>query len=165
MERLHPVQEITIRYRKTRVRTDVKKIDGPKDVFIMMSDMFRRAIRESMYALYLTNKNELIGRYCLGTGTLSECPVHYRDILQGAILSNAAAFILVHNHPSGVLTPSKEDIRVTEQAVNAAAIMGIMMLDHVIVSDTEYLSMREQGHIKQASLEDAIRYAAEHFSV
>jgi DNA repair protein RadC len=79
-------------------------------------------------------------------GTLHSSLVHPREVFKAAILSNAAGFILAHNHPSGELTPSKDDIAVTERIKEAGDLLGIDLLDHIIVGDGKrYTSFREQG--------------------
>ena len=73
--------------------------------------------------------------------------IHPRDIFQRAILVNAAAVILVHNHPSGDPTPSPEDIALTKKLVEAGRVMDITVLDHVIVREESYVSLKEQGQM------------------
>jgi DNA repair protein RadC len=71
--------------------------------------------------------------------------VHPREVFKAAILSNSASVILFHNHPSGNTSPSKTDVDITERLIEAGRIIGIEVIDHVIVSDVEYLSMKEKN--------------------
>jgi DNA repair protein RadC len=78
-------------------------------------------------------------------GTLNSAQVHPRELFKSAIRHSAAAIILVHNHPSGDPTPSTEDIEVTKKLVESGKLMGIQVLDHLIIGDNHYTSMKEKG--------------------
>ncbi len=80
-------------------------------------------------------------------GTLNASLVHPREVFKSAILSNAHSILLAHNHPSGDPTESMEDIKITERLVEAGKIIGISVLDHIIVGDGNYISLKEKGHI------------------
>ena len=73
---------------------------------------------------------------------------HPREVFKEAIKVNAASIIVAHNHPSGDPAPSREDVAVTERLVKAGKIMDIQVLDHIIIGDSRYLSMKESGHMK-----------------
>ena len=103
--------------------------------------------REEFRVLVLDSKNRLIRNARTSIGTVSEAIVHPREIFRDAIREAGSSVILVHNHPSGVLTPSKEDIDVTTRIREAGRIIGIQLLDHLIVSSSGYLSMKEEGYI------------------
>ena len=107
--------------------------------------------REQFCVILLNTKNEIIGLNIVSTGNLSSAPVHPREVLKPAILSNASAMILCHNHPSGDLSPSPEDIAITARIVQASEIMGIQVHEHLIVSmqDDRYFSFADQGIIKK----------------
>lgn len=95
----------------------------------------------------LDTASHVTGIMEVSTGSLSASIVHPRDVFQRAILQNAAAIILCHNHPSGNLEPSEKDISLTRKLVEAGKIMGIEVFDHLIISDNNYLSMRGEGMI------------------
>ena len=80
-------------------------------------------------------------------GTSSQSPVGMPDVFKAAILSNSSAIVLVHNHPSGELTPSRDDIELTRRIKEAGEILGIPLLDHVIVADSGYVSLRETDQL------------------
>jgi DNA repair protein RadC len=105
--------------------------------------------REQFCVILLNSKNEIIGLNIVSTGDLSSAPVHPREVLKPAILSNSAAMILCHNHPSGDLSPSAEDIAITERIVQASKIMGITVHEHIIISmdDDRYYSFADNGLI------------------
>lgn len=102
---------------------------------------------ENCLALLLDTKNKVNSIHHFSTGTLNSSLMHPREVFKAAILSNSNSIILAHNHPSGELTPSLEDINTTKRLVKAGELLGIKILDHVIVSDTEYYSMREKNTV------------------
>ena len=81
----------------------------------------------------------------ISIGSLSASIVHPREVFQVAVTRVAASIILAHNHPSGDVTPSKEDIELTRRMVEAGGIMGIDILDHIILSESDFLSLKERG--------------------
>lgn len=103
--------------------------------------------QESFYCVYLNSKNWLLKSLLISTGGLNTNIVEPREIFRGAISENAAAIIFVHNHPSGDPTPSKEDIEFTKKLMSAGNIMGIKVLDHVIIGDGKWLSLKEKNFI------------------
>jgi len=100
----------------------------------------------------LNAKNEIIGLNIVATGAVTSAQVHPREVLKPAILANACAMMLCHNHPSGDVSPSAEDIALTKSIVRAAHIIGIQVHEHLIVSmcDDRYYSFADNGIIKQA---------------
>jgi DNA repair protein RadC len=107
--------------------------------------------REQFCVILLNAKNEIIGLNIVSTGNLSSAPVHPREALKPAILSNASAMILSHNHPSGDLFPSPEDIAITTRIVQASRIMGIQVHEHLIISmhDDSYFSFADHGIMQE----------------
>ena len=107
--------------------------------------------REQFCVIFLNAKNEIIGLNIVSTGDLTSAKIHPREVLKPAILSNSAAMILCHNHPSGNLSPSPEDIEITTVIVQASKIMGIQVHEHLIISmhDDRYFSFADHGIIKK----------------
>ena len=105
--------------------------------------------REQFVVLLLNAKNEMTGLNIVSVGGLSSATVHPREVLKPAILANAAAMILCHNHPSNDLEPSPDDIAVTRKIIRAAGIIGIQVHEHLIINmdDTRYYSFADQGII------------------
>ncbi len=103
--------------------------------------------REVFSALLLDAKNRLVRAVTVSVGTLTASLVHPREVFKAAIRHSAASIILVHNHPSGDPTPSREDIEVTERLVEVGKVLGIELLDHVILgSNGRFESLRETGY-------------------
>lgn len=111
------------------------------DIFNYTKDMHDLS-REHLRGIYLDTHNRVIHDEVISIGTINTNIVHPREVLKAAIEYNAAAFILVHNHPSGVATPSASDIEVTEQLIKAGKIIGINLLDHIIVTKDGYASIQ-----------------------
>jgi len=95
--------------------------------------------------LCLNTKKKVAGAHIISQGSLSSAIVHPREVFKAAILNNAASIVLAHNHPSGDPEPSREDIETTHRLVNAGNILGINVLDHIIVGDGKYISLKELG--------------------
>lgn len=115
-------------------------IRAAKDVFEYVADM-RSLPKEHLRGLYLNGHNRVIRDETISIGTVDANIVHAREIFRTAIECNAVALILVHNHPSGEVNPSKEDIDVTEKLIEAGKIIGIRVLDHVIVTKDAFHSV------------------------
>jgi DNA repair protein RadC len=149
--------------RDERVSFGTQSVYNPTDAQRCLQDMINKMgqpDREQFCVLMLNAKNVTIGMNIVSVGGLTSAPVHPRDVLKPAILANAAALILSHNHPSGDLTPSSADKAITQKIVQAAEIMGIAIHEHLIISmeDDGYYSFAEHGYIQEAY--DSIRNAA-----
>lgn len=103
--------------------------------------------QEQVYCIYLDNVKKVIKEKLLFLGTANHSLVHPRDIFKEAYLLNATSIICVHNHPSGEVTPSKEDIEMTNRIKDIGKLMGIPLLDHIIIGDNKYYSFLENGKI------------------
>ena len=101
--------------------------------------------KEYFKVLFLNQANHILGYTLISEGGLTETTADVRLIFQAALLTNSVALILAHNHPSGNLKPSPEDIRLTKQVREASNFMRIKILDHIILSDTEYYSFADEG--------------------
>ena len=119
-------------------------ISSPADVDRLLRGRIANLDRENFVVVLLNTKNEVIGTPLVSVGTLSASLVHPREVFKPAIRASAASVVLAHNHPSGKVEPSREDREVTRRLGEAAGVLGIEMLDHVIVGDG-YFSMKEHG--------------------
>ncbi|MDD4601196.1 hypothetical protein SDC9_09035 [bioreactor metagenome] len=122
-------------------------IRSPQDAAYLMMPRLRFETKEQFIALMLSTKNHVLATPVISLGTLNASIVHPREVFRQAINYSAAAVILVHNHPSGDPSPSKEDIDLTARMVDAGKILGISILDHVIIGDKRYVSLKEKGII------------------
>ena len=101
--------------------------------------------KEYFKVLFLNQASQVLGYTLISEGGITETCVDVRVILQAALLTNSVAIILAHNHPSGNLKPSRQDMEITKQVKEAARLMRITVLDHIILSDTEYYSFADEG--------------------
>ena len=122
-------------------------IQAPGDVALLLMDEMRSLDREEFRVLLLDAKNRVISVEVVSVGTLTASLIHPREGLKAAIVRSAASIILVHNHPTGVPTPSREDIEMTGRFVEAGQVVGIDVLDHVIIGDGRFESLREMGYL------------------
>ena len=117
-------------------------ISRPADVLTIVADIKDRR-KEYFVAVFLNARNQVICREDVSVGSLNASLVHPREVFAPAVGSSAASVVLAHNHPSGDVTPSREDIELTRRMVQAGEIMGIEVLDHLIVGAERFLSMKE----------------------
>ena len=97
--------------------------------------------------LTLDIKNQVTGVFEVSHGTLNASQVHPREVFKRALLQNAAAIVVGHNHPSGVTNPSYEDKKITERLIKAGEFIGVNILDHLILGDDSFYSLRENGDV------------------
>lgn len=108
------------------------------------SASFRAKQKEHFCVFFINTQNQIIGRETVSVGTLNTSLIHPRETFRTAIIKNCAGVIVAHNHPSGGLEPSAEDLHVTERLVDAGRLLGIELLDHVIVTAHSYTSLKER---------------------
>lgn len=138
-------------YRVQLVReTEAKRpnLDGPNDAAKILRRYLEHEDREHFVTLMLDVKNRVIGIHTVSIGTLNASLVSPREVFKAAILCNAASVILAHNHPSGDLAPSPEDLHVTELLKSAGTLLDIEVLDHVIIGESgAFVSLKQMGHL------------------
>ncbi|MBI2853595.1 MAG: DNA repair protein RadC [Chloroflexi bacterium] len=120
-------------------------VKGPEDVVRYARSVVKGKRKECFLTLQLDIRNHILGMTTVSQGSLDSSLAHPREVFQPAVLASAASVILVHNHPSGDSQPSKDDIEMTRRLVDAGKIMGIEVLDHLIVCDSTYTSMKAKG--------------------
>jgi DNA repair protein RadC len=133
------VQEDITNYLKTNQR-----YTAPQQVYETFSFLMKETKKMSI-TLHLDGKNRIICMDLVSIGSLNQSIVHPREVFKTALLSNATAIILVHQHPTGDPSPSSEELSITKRLKEAGEIMGIKALDHIIVGEGEYLSFVERG--------------------
>jgi DNA repair protein RadC len=121
-------------------RSGFTVIRNAKDVFDYLVDM-RNLPKEHLRGLYLNSHNRIIHDEIISIGTINTNIVHPREIFRPGIEYTCAAVVLAHNHPSGVCTPSTQDIEITEQIIQAGKVLGINVLDHVIITKDSFVSI------------------------
>jgi DNA repair protein RadC len=139
---------IEIGKRLKNFRTDHKiKINKPFDAVEMLMEDMRYLKKEHLKVLFLNTKNFVICVQDLSIGSLSSSVVHPREIFSEAIRKSCSSIIVSHNHPSGDPTPSQEDISITKRLHEVGKLVGIELLDHLIIGDGIYISLKEKGII------------------
>jgi len=122
------------------------RIASPADVLPLVAE-WRDKKQEYFFCITLNGAGEVIERRTVTVGILNQSLVHPREVFSDAITDRAASVILVHNHPSGTLEPSAQDLGITRQLVEAGSLLGIRVLDHIIVTKKGYASLKELGHL------------------
>ncbi|QTD43256.1 DNA repair protein RadC [Sporosarcina sp. Te-1] len=122
-------------------------IRSPEDAAAYLMTDMASLQQEHFVALFLNVKNEVLHKQTVFIGSLNSSIVHPREIFREAVKRSAASIIVAHNHPSGHPTPSPEDIEVTKRLVEAGSIVGIELLDHVIIGDHRFISLKEKGYM------------------
>ena len=102
---------------------------------------------EYLYMICLNTKNKVLGIFEVSHGSLNSSIVHPREVFKRAVMINSANIIIAHNHPSGDIAPSKEDIAITCRLKECGEVLGIKLLDHIIVGGDNYISLKEKGII------------------
>lgn len=138
--------ELTKRMSKEIHKESIKFIT-PKSIADYYMQDLRHLSREQVLLLMLDSKSRLIRDMVMSTGTINASIVPVREILIQALREDAVNIILVHNHPSGDPSPSAEDIRITKRMKEAGNLIGIALMDHIIIGDNKYISLKEQGFI------------------
>ncbi|WP_287715122.1 JAB domain-containing protein [Blautia sp.] len=121
-----------------------EKVENPKDAVQLLLKEFDSVDRKLFFVLNLQTNGQVINVNIASMGTLNNCLLSPREIFKSSILSNAANVVLMHNHPSGDCTPSKQDVLVTERLVACGELIGIPVMDHIILGRGTYLSMRRR---------------------
>jgi DNA repair protein RadC len=137
------VREVTARYIGPRRKSLVISSSDIAAGFMRM--LLKDDAREHFIALYLSGSHRVVSYSLVSIGTANATTLHPREVFQAALLVGACAIIVGHNHPSGDLNESTADINITKTLKNAADLIGIPLLDHIIFSRKACLSMRDQG--------------------
>ena len=122
-------------------------IRSPEDCANYCMDDMRFLSQEHFVCLYLNTKNQVLHKQTVFIGSLNASIVHPREVFKEAFRRSAASIICIHNHPSGDPTPSREDIEVTKRLVECGKIIGIDILDHLIIGEKKYISLKEKGYL------------------
>lgn len=122
-------------------------IRSPEDAANYMMEEMRFLSQEHFVCLYLNTKNQIMHKQTLFIGSLNASIVHPREVFKEAFRRSAASIICLHNHPSGDPAPSREDIDVTKRLVECGKILGIDVLDHLIIGEKKYVSLKEKGYL------------------
>ena len=137
----------------TRINTFIpkrkKKMLSSQEVFQIFWPYYKNKKREIFKSVLLDSKHRILKDHVISQGSLNQSIVHPREVFNPAIRESAAAIIFLHNHPSGDPSPSKEDIETTHRLVKVGELVGIKVLDHIIIGDGIYFSMKDSGNLRK----------------
>lgn len=139
------IREVRVSYGEPTMQSF--KADNPRAVAEFFRPMIKDEARECLLVMNLDCKFMVNSWRMVSVGIVSETLVHPREIFISATISNASAIIVAHNHPSGVVLPSEEDLNTTNRLKKAGDILGIELLDHIIIGPSDYYSCKEHGQI------------------
>jgi len=139
--------EICRRYATERLELG-KNFNCSKEVFAHFHQRLQDKKKECFHILLMDSKNRVIKEVKVSEGTLTSSLVHPREVFISAVKEAAASLILVHNHPSGDPTPSREDEKITHRLVEGGKLLGLRVLDHIIVGQGRYFSFADQGRLR-----------------
>lgn len=135
------------RIKEKIIAGDVRKISSNDDVYRLMEGRLAFAQKEMFYIIMLNSKNEVLGIREVSVGDLTSSIVNPREVFKPAVKNSAKSIILVHNHPSGNPEPSRADILSTHRLIEAGEILDIGVLDHIIIGDRDYISLKKEEYI------------------
>jgi DNA repair protein RadC len=131
--------------REGSVASETRTVRGPADAAQIAREVIGDCDREHVLAILVDIRHRVLAVHTVAVGSLTSCQVHPRELFKSAILCNAAAVIVAHNHPSGDLRHSQADIDLTERLKRAGELLGVEVLDHLVVTDSGYASLRRRG--------------------
>ena len=144
------VFEIALRIIATEQKESFS-ITRPSELYeIVKKDLYGKT-KEHLYVISLDSRNKCISKDLISIGTVNETLIHPREIFRTALHKNATYIALAHNHPSGDTTPSDEDIKVTQRVASAGSILGVSLIDHLVVSDRTFTSIKSMNALKNLS--------------
>ena len=129
-------------------RKDGLELFSPKAVADYYSHSLRHLSKEQSMVLFADAKSRIFKDQILAIGTINASLMSAREVYLAALKENAVFIILLHNHPSGDPTPSREDFQVTKRMTEAGELLGIRLLDHIIIGDNRYISFKEKGYMQ-----------------
>ncbi|SDK40835.1 RadC family protein [Sediminibacillus albus] len=122
-------------------------IRSPEDGADYVMEEMRNLNQEHFVCLFLNTKNQILHRQTIFIGSLNSSIVHPREVFREAVKRSAASIICAHNHPSGDPSPSQEDIHVTKRLLECGKMIGIELLDHLVIGDRKFVSLKEKGYL------------------
>ena len=144
----YKVGEVELSY-KPKIK-NIYKVVSSEDAYKYLLPTYREGTicyKEYFKVLFLNQASQILGYTLISEGGITDTSVDVRVILQAALLTNSVAIILAHNHPSGSLKPSQQDIEITKQVKRAAKLMRIEVFDHLILTDEGYYSFADEGQL------------------
>ena len=145
--RLIACLEMSKRFNLLPTQEELNTIQTPEQCFRQIRNKITNLVKEHFFVCCIDIRNKLIAIDEVSKGTLTASLVHPREVFEVAIKRHSAQIIIAHNHPSCEVSPSEDDIKITRRLCEASKIMGIELLDHLIVTENDYASLKEKGII------------------
>ena len=156
MPERYGLEQVSIRMVRDAPLISEESIETPEDAIRLLGETFKDYDREVVGVVHLRNDNSPINMTIVSMGCLNQSIVHPREMMKAAFLSNASSILMFHNHPAGSLSPSKNDIAITNRMQQVCMMAGIPMLDHIILGkENYYYSFREKGILQM----EEVRYS------
>ncbi len=124
-------------------------VESPEDAAAVLASRLRGLRQEAVVVLHLGARHQVLRVHMVALGGLNSASIEARDVFRGAVANGAAAIVLGHNHPSGCPEPSEDDVRLTQRLVRCGRTLGIEVLDHLVLGDNDYVSLRERSLIEE----------------
>lgn len=158
MNEKYGIEQVSVRMIREAPLLSDEKIQNPQDAIRILGDVFKDYDREVVGVVHLRSDNVPINMTIVSMGCLNQSLIHPREMLKAAFLSNAASIMMFHNHPSGSLEPSREDIAITNRMQQLCMLAGVPVVDHIIIGQSDfYYSFREKDILPM----DDIRYSTD----
>jgi DNA repair protein RadC len=146
---MHYIREVSVRYGKAKRSRE--SIRTPEAIAKLTRKIIKENGKEHVILFCLDGNHAVAAYNVISIGNQTSAPIHPREIFQTAILAGSVSFVLTHNHPSGNVEPSREDINMTKLLLEGSKLLGIKFLDHIIVGDFSHYSMHEYGYMDKGS--------------
>ena len=143
------VGEVQLSYSKTQ-EIHTRKIKCSEDIVSFIREIFPKEQinhREYAYSIFLDRANQILGYFMISSGGISGTIIDPRIVFQSALLANSSSIILFHNHPSQNLNPSEADKQITQKIAKAGKFLDIILLDHIIITESSYFSFSDEGRL------------------
>ena len=124
---------------------EMPTISCPQDVYSLLGPEMSALAQEQLRVLLLNTRNQVVGQRTVYQGTVNSSAVRPAEVLRAAVIENAPAIVISHNHPSGDPTPSPEDVKVTRDLVAAGKLLDIEVMDHIVIGNGRFVSLKEKG--------------------
>ena len=158
MNEKYGLEQVSVRMIREAPLLSDEKIQNPQDAIRILGDVFKDYDREVVGMVHLRSDNVPINMTIVSMGCLNQSLIHPREMLKAAFLSNAASIMMFHNHPSGSLEPSREDIAITNRMQQLCMLAGVPVVDHIIIGQSDfYYSFREKDILPM----DDIQYSTD----
>ncbi len=141
---LYFLKQFSVKYSELRIK-DKQFFSCPKDVYKFLRNLIGNSIKEKMCAVFMNSAGDILGHKIMSEGTVGKAAIFPNEIAKEALILNSRSVIISHNHPGGSCTPSQKDVTSTKLVQGALSLVDVALLDHIIVTDSDYYSFKENG--------------------